>query len=175
VSVSTKATNTKTLHDLFMSQLADMYDAELRIVKALPKMAETATCNHLKDALLFHLKETESHVTKLEQVFELFGEEARGQKCPATVGLLAEGADLAVEFGGSPAINAALIAAAQKVEHYETATYGCLCEWAELLGQVEAAALLEGILDEEKAANENLTELAETRSNVEAIGQEATT
>jgi ferritin-like metal-binding protein YciE len=172
--VSIQATNSKPLHDLFMSQLADMYDAEQRIVKALPKMAEAATCNHLKDALLFHMKETEGHVTKLEQVFEMFGEKPKGQKCPATVGLLAEGAEIAAKFEGSPAINAALISAAQKVEHYETATYGCLYEWAQLLGQVEAATLLEEILDEEKAANESLTELAETRSNAEAIGQEAT-
>ena len=172
--MNTQTTNTKTLHDLFMSQLADMYDAEQRIVKALPQMVRAATCNHLKDALLFHLKETEGHVTKLEQVFELFGEKAKGQKCPATVGLLAEGEEIAAAFAGSPAINAALISAAQKVEHYETASYGCLHECAELLGEVEAAALLEQILDEEKAANENLTELAETRSNEEALGEEAT-
>jgi ferritin-like metal-binding protein YciE len=166
-----KATNTRTLKDLFMSELADMYDAEHRIVKALPKLAKAATCEHLKEALLAHLKETEGHVTKLENVFQMLGETAKGKKCEATVGLLEEGDEIAEEFAGSPAINAALISAAQKVEHYETASYGCLHEWAGLLGNVKAAAILQVILEEEKAANERLTELAATRSNEEALGQ----
>ena len=167
----TKATSSKTLKDLFMSELEDMYDAEHRIVKALPKLARAATCEHLKEAFLAHLKETEGHVTKLEKVFQMFGETAKGKRCEATVGLLAEGDEIAEEFAGSPAINAALISAAQKVEHYETASYGCLHEWATLLGNVKAAAVLQNILEEEKFANETLTALAETRSNEEALGE----
>lgn len=170
--MNAKATNTKTLKDLFMSELADMYDAEHRILKAVPKLAKAATCDHLKEALLSHLKQTEGHVTKLEQVFQLFGETAKGKKCEATVGLLAEGDEITAEFRGSPAINAALISAAQKVEHYETASYGCLKEWASVLGNEKAALLLQGILEEEEIANDTLTELAETRSNEEALGRD---
>ena len=166
-----KSTNTKTLKDLFMSQLADMYDAEHRIVGALPKLAKAATCKHLKEALLSHLKETEGQATKLEQVFQMFGEKATRKKCAAIVGLLEECDEIAAEFGGSPAINAALICAAQKIEHYETASYGCLQEWAGLLGNEKAAGILQDILEDEEAADETLTELAETRSNEEALGE----
>jgi len=167
-----KQTNMKTLKDLFLGELADMYDAEQRILKALPKMAKAATCTHLRDAFLSHLKETEGQVTKLEQVFQSFGEKAKGKKCEATVGLLKEGDEIAAEFKDSPAINAALISAGQKVEHYETASYGCLQEWAKLLGNNTAASLLQEILDQEKAANQSLNELALTRNNEEALGEE---
>jgi ferritin-like metal-binding protein YciE len=159
----------KTLKDLFLDELADMYDAEHRIVKALPKMAKAATCDDLKGAFQSHLKETEGHVKKLQQVFQCFGEKAKGKTCEATVGLLAEGDEIAADFKGSPAINAALISAAQKVEHYEMASYGCLHEWAGLLGNKEAAGLLQEILDEEKAANESLTKLALAKCNQEAL------
>jgi len=108
-------------------------------------------------------------VKKLEQVFQAFERKAKGQTCEATVGLLEEGDEIAAEFKGSPAINAALISAAQKVEHYEMASYGCLHEWAGLLGNTKAAGLLQQILDEEKAANESLTELARASSNQEAL------
>ncbi len=161
--------NTKTLKDLFLDDLADMYDAEKRIVKALPKMVKAATCTDLKAAIENHLKETEGHVRKLEQVFQAYGERAVGKTCEATKGLLQEGDEIAAEFKDSPAINAALIAAAQKVEHYEMASYGCLKEWAGLLGNQEAADLLEDILNEEKAANEGLTKLAVAKSNEEAL------
>jgi ferritin-like metal-binding protein YciE len=161
----------KTLKDLFLGELADMYDAEHRIVKALPKMAKAATCEDLRKALLAHLKETEGHVAKLEQVFKFLDQKAKGKTCEATVGLLEEGAEIAGEFKRSPAINAALISAAQKVEHYEMASYGCLHEWAGLLGNKEAAGLLQEILEEEKAANEGLTELARASSNEEALGE----
>jgi ferritin-like metal-binding protein YciE len=161
----------KTLKDLFLNELADMYDAERRIVKALPKMAKAATCEDLKGAIQSHLKETEGHAKKLEQVFQSFGVKAKGQTCEATVGLLKEGDGIAADFKGSPAINAALISAAQKVEHYEMASYGCLLEWAGLLGNKEAAGLLQEILDEEKAANESLTELARDSSNEEALDE----
>lgn len=161
----------KTLKDLFLAQLADMYDAEQRIVKALPKLVKAATCTHLRDAFLSHLKETEGHVKKLERVFQSLDEKPRVVKCPATVGLLEEGDQIAAEFKGSPAINAALICAAQKVEHYEMASYGCLHAWAELLNNAEAADLLKEILDQERAVNAALKDLALTRSNKEALGE----
>jgi len=160
----------KTLEDLFLDELADMYDAEHRILKALPKMAKAATCPELKQAFLSHLKETEGHVKKLEQVFKTCGEKAKGKTCEATVGLLKEGDEIASEFKGSPAINAALISAGQKVEHYETASYGCLHEWAGVLQNQEAVRLLQDILHEEEAANDKLTKLARDGSNEEALG-----
>jgi ferritin-like metal-binding protein YciE len=159
----------KTLKDLLLDELADMYDAERRIVKALPKMAKAATCPKLKKVILAHLKETEGHVTKLEQVFRSFDQKAKSKTCKATVGLLEEGDEIAADFNGSEAINAALISAAQKVEHHEMASYGCLHEWAGLLGNKQAARLLEEILDEETAANDTLTNLARGGSNQEAL------
>ncbi len=161
----------KTLQDLFLGELADIYDAEHRLVKALPKMVKAATCTHLQKAILAHLKETEGHVLKLEQVFACFDEKAKAKKCEATVGLLLEGDEIAAEYKGSPAINAALISAAQKVEHYEIASYGCLHEWAVKLGNKKAAGILQGILKEEEAANDALTELARDRSNDEAMDE----
>lgn len=163
--------NTKTLKDLFLDELADMYDAESRIVKALPKIANAATCTDLKAAIEKHLEETRGHVSKLEEVFECFGMKANGKTCEATLGLLEEGDEIAADFKGSPAINAAIISAAQKVEHYEMASYGCLHEWATLLGNEEAADLIKQILDEEKAANEGLTALAREKNNQEALGE----
>ena len=161
----------QTLKDLFLNELADMYDAERRIVKALPKMAAAATSDKLTKAFQFHLKETEGHVTKVEQVFQLFDQKAKGKTCKATVGLLEEGDELAMDFKGSPAINAALISAAQRVEHHEMASYGCLHEWAGLLGNKEAAGLLQEILDQEKAANESLTLLARASCNEKALSE----
>ena len=162
----------KTLKVLFMDELADMYDAEHRIIKALPKMAKAVTCPDLRAAILSHLQETERQVKKLQQVFKSFGEQAKGKKCEATVGLLKEGDEIAVDFKGSPALNAAIISAAQKVEHYEMASYGCLLEWAGLLGNEKAARLLKEILEEEKSANEKLTELARASNNEEALGND---
>ena len=166
-------TRMKTLTTLFLDELADMYDAEQRIVRALPKMIKAATCTELKGALQSHWKETQGHVAKLERVFKSIGEKARGKKCEATVGLLKEGEEIAGEFKGSPAINAALIAAAQKVEHYEMASYGCLHEWAGLLGHDTAAKLLEEILEEERGADETLTTLARAGNNEETRDGEA--
>ena len=160
----------KYLKELFLDELADMYDAERRIVKALPKLVKAATCPDLKAAFQSHLKETETHVKKLEQVFQSFGKPAKGKTCEATVGLLEEGDEIAKEFADSPAINAALISAAQKVEHYEMASYGCLHEWAGLLDNQKATKLLEEILEQEKGANETLTELARAGNNEEALG-----
>ena len=161
----------KTLKDLFLDEVGDMYDAERRIVKALPKLVKAATCEKLKAALLAHLKETEGHVTKLEQVFQTLDQKAKGKTCKTTVALLEEGGDIVTEFKGSPALNAALISAAQKVEHHEIASYGALHEWAKLLGNSKAAELLEEILGEEKAANATLTELALKSSDKEALGE----
>jgi ferritin-like metal-binding protein YciE len=158
----------KTLKTLFLDELMDMHDAEQRIVRALPKMIKAATCTKLQGALQSHWKETQGHVTKLERVFKSIGERARGKKCEAMVGLLKEGDEIAGEFKGSPAINAALIAAAQKVEHYEMASYGCLHEWAGLLGHDAAMKLLGEVMEEERGADETLTTLARAGSNEEA-------
>ncbi len=159
----------KLLKDLFLDELADMYDAERRLVKGLPNLAKAATCAKLKDALAAHLQQTKGHVTKIEEVFALFGEKAEAKTCEATVGILKEAEALAADFKGSPAINAALISAAQRIEHYEMAGYGCLHEWAGLLGHKEAAGVLKSILHEEKAANETLKTLARSGSNKEAL------
>jgi ferritin-like metal-binding protein YciE len=159
----------KTLRDLFLDELKDMYDAEHRIIKALPKLAKAATCEKLKAAFLVHLEETKGQVTKLGKVFEAFDEKPKSKKCKATVGLLEEGDEIVAENKGEPTINAALISAGQKVEHYEIASYGCLHEWAKLLKNERAANLLEEILEEEKAANDTLTKLARDSSNEEAL------
>lgn len=160
-----------TLRDLFLDELADMYDAEKRITNALPKLVKAAVCPRLKQAFQSHLAETEGHIATLEQVFLSFGLTAKGKTCEATVGLLKEAAEITADFKGSPTIDAALICAAQKVEHYEIATYGCLHEWAILLGSTEATGLLLSILNEEKAADAALTVLARTRENTEALGE----
>ena len=165
----------KTLKDLFLDELMDMYDAEQRITRALPKMVKAATCARLQAALQKHLKETQGQITNLEKVFKSIGEKAKAKKCEATVGLLEEGDEIAKEFKGSPAINAALIAAGQKVEHYEIASYGCLHEWAGLLGHQEAAGLLKENLDQEKAADEALTEIARSEDNEKARNGESET
>lgn len=150
----------KTLEHLFLDELADIYDAENRLTRALPKMVRAATHEELREAFQEHLDETEHQVERLEQVFEAFGKKPKGKKCEAMLGLIKEAEELASENKGSPTINAALIAAAQKVEHYEIATYGCLAEWADQLGQGEAALLLRQTLGEEREADEALTALA---------------
>jgi ferritin-like metal-binding protein YciE len=157
------------LNELFIDELKDMYDAEHRITKALPKMAKAATDEDLKQAFSDHLQETLGHIAKLEKVFDLFGEKPKRKTCKATVGLLEEGAEIMEEFADSPAINAALISAGQKVEHYEIASYGSLREWAGLLDNADAVKLLGEILAEEEAADEKLTEVAESVSNDEAL------
>jgi ferritin-like metal-binding protein YciE len=162
-------TNMKTLKDLFLAELADMYDAEQRIIKALPKLAKAATSEKLKTAFLAHLEETKGHVARLEKVFQSFGKKTQGKTCEAIVGLLKEGCAITADNEGEPTINAALISAGQKVEHYEIASYGCLHEWAELLENKDAARLIEQILDEEKGANTKLMELARGGSNNEAL------
>jgi ferritin-like metal-binding protein YciE len=160
----------KSLKDLFLSELEDMYDSEHRITKALPDLIKAATCSSLQNALQNHLQETEGHVTKVEAVFEAFDEKPKRKKCPAIIGILDEGDDLVSENKSSATINAAIICAGQKVEHYEIATYGCLHAWANQLGNTRAANLLEEILDEEKAADEGLTEHSVAK-NQEAFEQ----
>jgi ferritin-like metal-binding protein YciE len=150
----------KTLQDLFLAELADMYDAETRMTMSLQRMAKTANQVELSDVFQAHYRETEGQIEKLERVFDAFGAEAKRNKCEATMGLLEEEDKVMVENYGSPTMDAALISAGQKVEHYEIASYGCLRDWARLLGNERAADLLETILAEEKAADSRLTLLA---------------
>ena len=161
-----------TLQDLFLDSLADMYYAENQLVKALPKMAKAATHEDLREAFETHLGETEGHVQKLEQVFEQFGEKPHSKKCPAIVGIIKEAEEIISENKKSPTINAALVYAAQKAEHYEIASYGTLREWARHLQKDEAADLINEILDQEKAADEKLTQLAQTHCNESAVSEE---
>jgi len=162
----------KTLQELLLEELADMFDAETRLVKALPKMVQAATYEELRDAFEGHLEETEGHVAKVEQVFEAFGKRAESKKCEAMAGLIKEAEEIASENKGEPTLNAALISAAQKVEHYEIASYGCLREWAEQLGNDTATRLLQEILDEEKEADTRLTDLARECCNLAAEGEQ---
>jgi len=164
----------KTLQNLFLEELADMYDAENRLTKALPKMAKAATHDDLREAFESHFEETEGQVRKLEQVFESFGQSVKSKKCEAMTGLIEEANEIVSDNRGEPTINAALISAAQKVEHYEIASYGTLREWAEQLGNDTAARLLQEILDEEKSADTRLSDLARECCNASAQGEEDT-
>jgi ferritin-like metal-binding protein YciE len=149
------------LRETFLDELSDIYDAEHQLTKALPKLAKAAEDETLKEAFESHLEETENHIQRLEEVFEIFGEKAKGKKCKAMKGLVEEGEELIKEDAG----DAGLICGAQKVEHYEIATYGSLATWAEILGEKDAAKLLNETLDEEKAADDKLTEIAESVVN----------
>ncbi|HEY1172462.1 MAG TPA: ferritin-like domain-containing protein [Verrucomicrobiae bacterium] len=160
------------LKELFIEELADMLHAEKQLTKALPKLAKAADSDELREAFESHLEETETHISRIEQVFEMLEKPAKAKKCPAMEGLVKEGAEVIEEHKGSPAIDAALIAAAQKAEHYEIASYGTLCAWAEMLELEDAVDLLKETLDEEKAADEKLTELAESLANAKAESSE---
>lgn len=149
------------LKELFLDELADIYYAEKLLVKALPKMEKAATSADLKKAFQAHLRETEGQIRRVEQVFEAFDEPAKAKKCDAMTGLLEEGKSIMEEWKGSPAVDAALISAAQKVEHYEIASYGCLCTWAKLLGNNKALQLLKATMNEEETADAKLSKLAE--------------
>ena len=166
------AKNEKTLHDLFADTLKDIYYAENKILKALPKMAKVAHSEELRRAFQKHLKETEGQVSRLETVFKLVDLAPRGKKCDAIEGILEEGADIMKEFKGASALDAGLVSAAQAVEHYEIARYGTLKRWAEQLGLNEAVRLLNATLSEEKNTDEALTELAETTINEQAEAAE---
>jgi len=152
-----------TLRQTFLDELADAYDAEKQLIKVLPKMAKTAQHEDLKQGFEEHLEQTQQHVERIEQVFEIFSQPAKGKKCKAMQGLIEEGKELIDEDEG----DAALICAAQKVEHYEIAAYGCMTVWAKLLGEEEVADLLGETLGEEKETDEKLSDLAETCINVE--------
>jgi ferritin-like metal-binding protein YciE len=156
------------LQDLFVEQLRDMYDAEQRLVKALPKMAKAASCAELRSGFEQHLEQTKNHVSRLEQVFQQLGQKAKTETCEAMKGLIEEGDDIASAGGGDEARDAGLIAAAQKVEHYEIASYGTLCTWAQQLGKHAAFDLLHQTLEEEKATDEKLTQIAESKVNLQA-------
>lgn len=157
-----------SLHDLYVDELKDLYNAENQLLKALPKMAKKATAPELKAAFTKHLEVTRTQVGRLERIFEALGASPKGKKCKAMEGLVAEGAEVIGEGGDPAVIDAALIACAQRVEHYEMAGYGCVRTFANLLGYGDAATLLQETLDEEGEADKALTELAETVINVEA-------
>ena len=157
-----------TLRDLLVHEMQDLYDAEKQLVKALPKVVEAASSSELKEAIEGHLEKTREHVTRLEQGFRHLGENSKGTHCDAMEGLLEEGEGMMEEEGDDSVIDAGIIAAAQKVEHYEIASYGCVCTWAESLGESEVAELLSQTLSEEKEADEKLTEIAESNVNQRA-------
>ncbi|HET7208007.1 MAG TPA: ferritin-like domain-containing protein [Terriglobales bacterium] len=160
-----------TLQELYLGELRDLYDAEHQIIKALPKMIQEASSEELKSALTEHLEITKEQAGRLERIFEGLGEKAKAEKCKGMEGVIKEGSQLLKEEDDDNVRDAAIIAAAQKVEHYEMAGYGTVRTWASLLGEDEAARLLEQTLDEEKEADQKLTEIAE-EINVEAGGGE---
>ncbi len=162
------AAKEKDLNELFLETLKDIYYAEKQILKALPKMAKAASSQDLQAAFEKHHGETEEHVERLERVFELLGKPARGKKCDAIEGIIEEGKEVMDEYADTPALDAGLLAAAQAVEHYEIARYGTLIAWARQLGRDDCASILEKTLEEEKAADKKLTQLAESRLNAPA-------
>lgn len=157
-----------TLDDLFLQQIEDLYDAEKRLTQALPKMADKATSPQLKQAFQSHLKETEGQIKRLEQVFDLLNKKPERETCAAMKGLIQEGSDVVDAKGDEDVIDAALIAAAQRVEHYEMAGYGTVRNLAKRLGHAQAADLLQQTLDEEGAADKKLTQIAESSVNTQA-------
>jgi ferritin-like metal-binding protein YciE len=158
----------KTLEDLFHDTLKDIYYAERKIVKALPKMARGAQSEKLKAAFEKHRDESEVHVERLQQVFEILGKRAQGKTCPAIDGIIEEGEEILDDYKGTAALDAGLVSAAQAVEHYEITRYGTLKRWAMELGLKDAAALLSQTLDEESATDEALTALADASANQKA-------
>lgn len=157
------------LQELLIEELRDVYHAEQQLLKALPKMAKAAQSERLKEVFERHLEETEQQVERIERAFEALDEPAKAKTCKAMQGLIEEGKEMMEEHKDSAMGDAALIAAAQKIEHYEIATYGTICTWCDLLGLDEASDLLKETLDEEKTADETLTEVAESEINVEAV------
>jgi ferritin-like metal-binding protein YciE len=158
----------KSLRELFVEELRDMYDGEKQLTRALTKMAKAASAGELREAFTTHLEETENQVMRLEQVFRTIGEPARGKKCDGIQGIVEEGKKATEEFDGA-ILDAALIAGAQKVEHYEIASYGTLAYFADLLGEGKAKELLGQTLEEEKAADDKLTQIAKSRVNRDAL------
>lgn len=158
-----------SLQKLYISELRDLYSAENQLVKALPKMAKGASTDDLRDAFEKHLEQTETHVERLEEIFEELEENPRGKTCHAMKGLIEEGSEILDQEGDPTVIDAGIIVAAQKVEHYEIASYGSVRTFARLLGEKKAEDLLQATLDEESDANELLNQLAETTVNPEAL------
>ena len=158
----------KTLDDLFVHTLQDIYYAENQILKSLPKMIGKATDKQLKQGFESHLRETEGQVKRLEQVFKLHGHTPKGVDCPAIDGIIKEANELASDVADKEVLDAALLAAAQAVEHYEITRYGTMVAWARQLGRNDCAALLQQNLDEEKATDRKLTEMAESKVNRKA-------
>lgn len=158
-----------SLQDLFLNELKDVLNAEKQILTALPKMAKAASAPELQQAFTKHLKETEGQVRRLEQIFQSLGQTARGKKCKGMEGLIEEGKEILEEDGAEEVIDAALISAAQRVEHYEIAAYGCLRSYAQLLGYDDADRLLEQTLQEEEATDKALTALGEGGINQAAV------
>jgi ferritin-like metal-binding protein YciE len=158
-----------TLHDLYVDELRDLYHAEHQLLKALPKMAKAASAPELAQAFTDHLAETEIQIERLDEIFKGLDVSPKGKTCKAMEGLLAEGKDLMAENADPSVMDAALIAAAQRVEHYEIAGYGCVRTFARLLGYEAAAGLLQTTLNQEAAADQHLTELAESVINAEAM------
>ena len=150
-----------SLENLFLEELKDIYSAEKLIVRALPRMAKAAESQELQQAFTQHLKETQGHVERLERIFKGLDQTARGKKCKGMEGLLEEGKEIMEQEGEGAVIDAALIAAAQRVEHYEMAAYGCLRTYAQLLGNPDAERLLQQTLNEEEAADQKLTQIGE--------------
>jgi ferritin-like metal-binding protein YciE len=157
-----------TLHDAFLDELRDCYDAEKQLTKALPKMAKASTSSELREAFESHLEETQGHIERLEQVFELLDEKAKGKHCDGIAGIIDEAKKSMEEEFDDATLDAVLIAGGQRAEHSEMAAYGTLVAWARGMGHNEAADLLQETLDEEKAADEKLTSIAEGGINQEA-------
>ncbi len=163
--------NLESLEDLFHDELKDIYDAEKQLTKALPKLAKKATADELREAFEEHLQQTQQHMERLEQVFDQLGMPARGKTCKGMKNLIAEGEDMIGDAEDDATRDALMIAAAQKVEHYEIAAYGTLRTWANLLGNTDIAGILEDTLEEEKETDQKLTEIAESFVN-EAANEE---
>lgn len=163
-----------TLREAFIDEIRDIYHAEKQLLKALPKMASAAANDELRTALENHLAETENQVSRLEQVFELIGEKPQTKTCAGMAGIIEEGSDVLSEDASSAVLDAMIIASAQRAEHYEIAAYGTVAAWADGLGLTDAAELLRETLDEEKAADETLTALAEAGINTAATAGPAT-
>jgi ferritin-like metal-binding protein YciE len=159
---------TMTLHDAFLDELRDSYDAEKQLIKALPKMARAADNDTLRTAFETHLRETQGHAQQLEQVFQALGERPRGKHCDGMAGIIEEGQSKLEEDLDGTTLDACLIAAAQRAEHYEMAAYGTLVAWAKAMGHDEAVGMLEQILENEKTTDEKLTQIAESGINQEA-------
>jgi len=157
-----------SLQDLMVDQLKDLYNAEGQLIKALPKMAKAASNPQLQQAFTTHLEQTKGHVERLEQVFQTIGQPAKGKTCKAMKGLIEEGKEMIGEDAEPEVMDAGLIAAAQRIEHYEMAGYGCVRTYAAMLGNKQAAKLLQQTLDEEGKTDKLLTDLAERVINVEA-------